>query len=63
MARKDFEAKWQDSLLFVIHNQMDRAKFNVAAEWRVTPRAPLGQGIGRASMMDYTLPKMGPGDF
>ena len=63
MPRKDFEAKWQDSLLFVIHNQMDRAKFNVAAEWRVTPRAPLGSGIGRASMMDYTLPKMGPGDF
>ncbi|MFC5606711.1 C39 family peptidase [Variovorax soli] len=63
MSRKDFEAKWQDSLLFVIHNQMDRAKFNVAAEWRVTPRAPLGSGIGRASMMDYTLPKMGPGDF
>lgn len=63
MARKDFEAKWQDSLLFVIHNQMDRARFNVAAEWRVTPRAPLGSGIGRASMMDYTLPKMGPGDF
>ena len=63
MSRKDFEAKWQYSLRFVIHNQMDRAKFNVAAEWRVTPRAPLGSGIGRASMMDYTLPKMGPGDF
>lgn len=63
MPRKDFEAKWLDSLLFVIHNQMDRAKFNVAAEWRITPPAPLGQGIGRASMMDYTLPKMGPGDF
>lgn len=63
MSRKDFESKWLDSLLFVIHNQMDRAKFNVAAEWRVTPPAPLGQGIGRASMMDYTLPKMGPGDF
>ncbi|MBS0451769.1 MAG: C39 family peptidase [Proteobacteria bacterium] len=63
MPRKDFEAKWQDSLLFVIHNQMDRAQYNVAAEWRITPRAPLGSGIGRASMMDYTLPKMGPGDF
>lgn len=63
MARKDFEAKWLNSLLFVIHNQMDRAKFNVAAEWKITPRAPLGTGIGRASMMDYTMPKMGPGDF
>lgn len=63
MSRKDFEAKWQNNLLFVVHNQMDRAKFNVAAEWKVTPRAPLGEGIGRGSMMDYTLPKMGPGDF
>lgn len=63
MSRKDFEARWQNNLLFVIHNQMDRAKFNVAAEWKVTPRAPLGDGIPRSSMMDYTLPKMGPGDF
>ncbi|MBS0339636.1 MAG: C39 family peptidase [Proteobacteria bacterium] len=63
MPRKDFEAKWQDSLLFVIHNQMDRAQFNIASEWRVTPRAPLGSGIGRAGMMDYTMPKLGPGDF
>ena len=63
MQRNDFEARWQNSLMFVIHNQMDRAKFNVAAEWKVTPRAPLGDGIPRGSMMDYTLPKMGPGDF
>jgi len=63
MSRKDFEARWQNNLLFVIHNQMDRAKFNVAAEWRQTPRAPLGNGINRSSMMDYTLPKMGTGDF
>jgi predicted double-glycine peptidase len=63
MSRKDFEGRWQNSLLFVIHNQMDRAKFNVAAEWRVVPRAPLGEGIARSGMMDYTMPKMGPGDF
>lgn len=63
MSRKDFEAKWINNLLFVIHNQMDQAKFNVAAEWKVLPRAPLGDGIGRASMMDITMPKMGPGDF
>ena len=63
MSRKDFEGRWQNSLLFVIHNQMDRAKFNLAAEWRVVPRAPLGEGIARSGMMDYTMPKMGPGDF
>ncbi|HSV60095.1 MAG TPA: C39 family peptidase [Variovorax sp.] len=63
MSRRDFEARWQNSLLFVIHNQMERARFNVASEWKVTPRPPLGEGINRGSMSDYTLPKMGPGDF
>jgi predicted double-glycine peptidase len=63
MSRRDFEARWQNSLLFVIHNQMERARFNVAAEWKVTPRPPLGDGINRGSMSDYTMPKMGPGDF
>jgi uncharacterized protein len=63
LSRRDFEARWQDSLLFVIHNRMDQARFNVAAEWRVVPRPPLGDGINRGSMSDYTLPKMGPGDF
>jgi len=63
MTRAAFEAKWQNNLLFVIHNRMDIAKFNVAAEWRTTPRAPLGEGIDRSSMMEYTVPKMGAGDF
>lgn len=63
MSRADFEARWQNSLLFVIHNRMEQARFNVASEWRVTPRPPLGAGIDRSSMSDYTLPKMGPGDF
>ena len=39
------------------------ARFNVAEDWRVAPRAPLGRAIGRASMGDITMPKMGPGDF
>jgi len=63
MSRHDFEARWQNNLLFVIHNQMERARFNVAAEWRLVPRPPLATGIDRGSMTDYTLPKMGPGDF
>ena len=63
LSRSDFEARWQNSLLFVIHNQMERARFNVAAEWRIVPRAPLGDGISRGSMSDFTMPKMGPGDF
>jgi predicted double-glycine peptidase len=63
MPRKTFDESWQNGLLFVIHSHMDKAHFNVAADWRVAPRAPLGRGIGRSSMGDITMPRMGPGDF
>ncbi|MBO9516258.1 MAG: C39 family peptidase [Variovorax sp.] len=63
MSRKDFDKAWHNGLLFVIHNRMDVAKFNLAADWRVVPRAPLGQGIDRAGLEQLALPKLGPGDF
>ncbi|MDM0112575.1 C39 family peptidase [Variovorax sp. J22R133] len=63
MPRHIFESKWKNGLLFVIHNRMDIAKFNVASEWRVTPRSPLDTGISRGSMSDITMPRMGPGEF
>jgi predicted double-glycine peptidase len=60
--RSTFEANWKNRLLFVIHNRMETARFNLASDWRVAPRAPLAaalnQGMGLAGM-----PKMGPGDF
>ncbi|MDM0048584.1 C39 family peptidase [Variovorax sp. J22R115] len=63
MSRKVFDESWKNGLLFVIHSHMEQAKFNVAADWRVSPRAPLARGVGRASMSDITMPKLGPGDF
>ncbi|MBB3176045.1 C39 family peptidase [Variovorax sp. Sphag1AA] len=63
MSRKEFDEKWQNGLLFVIHNRMDIARFNVAADWRVAPHSPLAQGISREGMDMLTLPKLGPGDF
>jgi hypothetical protein len=50
-------------LLFVIHNRMESARFNVAADWRVAPRAPIGQGVSREGLSDITMPKLGVGDF
>jgi crotonobetainyl-CoA:carnitine CoA-transferase CaiB-like acyl-CoA transferase len=47
----------------VIHNQMDKARFNRAADWRAAPRAPLGQGLSRDGMTGIALPKLGPGEF
>ena len=63
MPRKVFESKWQNGLLFVIHNHMESARFNVAADWRAAPRAPVSTGISRDGMNDLALPKLGPGDF
>lgn len=63
MPRKAFESSWQNGLLFVIHNRMESARFNLAVDWRVAPRSPLGSGISRTGMSDITMPKLGPGDF
>lgn len=63
MRREAFEAIWKNRLLFVIHNRMDRARFNLAADWRVAPRAPLGGGVNRDGMAGIALPKLGPGEF
>ncbi|WP_332751320.1 C39 family peptidase [Hydrogenophaga sp.] len=58
-----FESQWQSKLLFVIHNRMEQARFNLAADWRVAPRAPLGGPMTRAGLGGLGLPKNGPGDF
>ena len=63
LPRRTFEAIWKNNLLFVIHNRMESARFNLAADWRVAPRAPLGGGIGRDGLGQITLPKLGPGEF
>ncbi|ART53546.1 peptidase C39 [Acidovorax carolinensis] len=63
LSREDFESHWQSKLLFVIHNRMDSARFNLAAEWRVAPRAPIGSDVARAGISGFTLQKQGPGDF
>lgn len=63
VSRQAFEAMWKSRLLFVVHNRMESARFNVAADWRTAPRAPLGGGIDRDGMAGISLPKLGPGDF
>jgi uncharacterized protein len=45
--RQAFQASWQSGLLFVVHNRMDSARFNLAADWRAAPQAPLTAGVGR----------------
>ena len=63
MPRSGFDAIWQGRLLFVIHNRMEQARFNQAADWRAAPRAPLAAGVNRDGLAGVTLPARGPGDF
>ena len=63
MARERFESIWANRILFVIHEGPVKPGFNLAADWRNAPRAPLGEGASRALESTYGLPKFGPGDF
>jgi len=63
MAREDFEKVWVGGLLFVIHSHVQKARFNVASDWRAVPRAPLGSGVVREGLAGTGLPRNGPGDF
>ena len=60
--RATFEAQWQQKLLFVVHNRMDLARFNQAADWRAAPSAPLASGLIRDAFANG-LPRNGPGQF
>ncbi|CAE6868547.1 hypothetical protein R75461_08436 [Paraburkholderia nemoris] len=63
MSRESFEQKWQDRVLFVIHNRHEQAKFNDSQDWHVAPEAPLYTGISREGLFSVVVPKLGPGEF
>jgi uncharacterized protein len=63
VSRAAFMASWQSGLLFVVHNRMETARFNLAADWQAAPQAPLAAGVKRDSLSGVTLSKHGPGDF
>ncbi|MBS0315892.1 MAG: C39 family peptidase [Proteobacteria bacterium] len=63
MARSEFEKIWEGHLLFVIHNRMDKARFNLAIDWHAAPRGPLDMGVNRTGLTGGGLTKLGPGDF
>lgn len=63
VSREYFESAWVNKLLFVVHNKQDRARFNLATDWQVAPRAPLASGLNLEGLGGVTMPKFGPGDF
>jgi predicted double-glycine peptidase len=63
LAQATFEARWVNQIVFLITNRQERAGFNLAADWRTVPRAPVGDAIVREGLHGITLPKLGPSDF
>ena len=63
MARERFESIWANRILFVIHEAPVQPGFNLTADWRNAPRAPLDEGALRSLDSIYGLPKFGPGEF
>jgi hypothetical protein len=47
----------------VIHEAPTKPQFNLTADWRAAPRAPLGEAVGRTGIDYMGLPKFGPSDF
>lgn len=63
ITQEHFESIWPTKLLFVIHESPTRPQFNLTADWRAAPRAPLDQAMTRMVLDISSLPKFGPGDF
>ena len=58
-----FEAIWQNKLLFVIHDYAGPVRFNAPGDWGAAPQAPLAQAISRTPLANVTMAKLGPSDF
>lgn len=58
-----FESIWSNKVLFVIHSQRENARFNLATDWELTPRAPVRVGWGQSGSGFMALDKFNPGDF
>lgn len=63
MSQRSFEEKWQDRVVFVIHNRHEMATFNDPRDWHVAPPAPLDTGISRDGLFNVVVPKLSPGEF
>jgi predicted double-glycine peptidase len=63
MSKRRFDAMWNNHVVFVIHNERDRAIFNSPRDWAVAPAAPITEGIERNGLGPIVMPKRGPGDI
>lgn len=62
VTKAQFRAMSVSNILFIIRNKQEQAKFNLAADWSVAPKGPIGDGIYRGAA-EHGFAKFGPGDF
>lgn len=62
---QEFEAAWNNRILFVIRNKKNIANrhFNNVDEWSLTPKAPLATGVDNGSLATFNLMRPGRYDF
>ena len=55
--RDSFEEVWGGGIVLAARNEIEtaRAHFNKAADWRVRPKSPIGEGVDRAGISSFTL--------
>ncbi|TAK61268.1 C39 family peptidase [Methylobacter sp.] len=65
MPRDEFEAMWENRLLFLIHDKQDVASrhFQDQQEWELRVKAPLGSAVDRASLGQFNMLQPGRWDF
>ncbi|MDP1664641.1 MAG: C39 family peptidase [Methylobacter sp.] len=65
MPRDEFEAMWENRILFLIHDKQDIAAkhFQDQQEWVLRVKAPLGSAVDRASLGLFNMLQPGRWDF
>lgn len=65
MPRDEFEAMWDNRILFLIHDKQDVAAkhFQDQQEWALRVKAPLGSAVDRASLGLFNMLQPGRWDF
>ncbi|CAB3787268.1 C39 family peptidase [Pararobbsia alpina] len=63
LPRDSFEARWDNNVLFVIHNRKNNARFNNPGDWRYAPEGPRWLAVQREGLQNVTNSKFGINDF
>ncbi len=65
LPRSQFQGMWENGILFIIRNKLDvgQKHFDMAAEWSMIPRAPLGLALPPSDLAVLTVLLPGFGEF